>query len=240
MTGAYAAAAEVAYENTADEAWPAWPLISISVASCRCARSMARGWCGPGVGNLPRCGHESTSSRLHTSIVSVRGGRGLWSALTGRDVPAAAVIPDSVEVGCGLRAGPSKARPGQATGCGVSFRLPTARPDPPRTSRGPPQDLPGTCPSGTRHSHDLGGGDADRSAGWSVQRVRPSVRRAGERGASGSPVGAAAWRTGLTALITLVTTGISKVDRHDQPWLFPWRIAVTLADRRLRSWPWRS
>jgi hypothetical protein len=41
---------------------------------------------------------------------------------------------------------------------------------------------------------------------------------------------AAAWRTGLTALITLVTTGIILKGRTDTTDLaFPWRIAVTLA-----------
>jgi hypothetical protein len=41
---------------------------------------------------------------------------------------------------------------------------------------------------------------------------------------------AAAWRTGLTALITLVTTGIILKGRTDTTNLsFPWRIAVTLA-----------
>ena len=41
---------------------------------------------------------------------------------------------------------------------------------------------------------------------------------------------AAAWRTGLTALITLVTTGIILKGRTDTTNLtVPWRIAVTLA-----------
>ena len=41
---------------------------------------------------------------------------------------------------------------------------------------------------------------------------------------------AAAWRTGLTALITLVTTGIILTGRTDTTALtLPWRIAVTLA-----------
>jgi hypothetical protein len=41
---------------------------------------------------------------------------------------------------------------------------------------------------------------------------------------------AAAWRTGLTALITLVTTGIILTGRTATTNLaVPWRIAVTLA-----------
>lgn len=128
-------AAEVAYENTADEAWArnAFELYKRRELQVRAFDTegvvSAQVW-----GPCPRCGHElNVQQTLTTVLPGVRGGRGLWSALTGRHVPAAAGIPDSVDVGCGCgHAHPGA--PGQATGCGVSFRLPTSPPDPPRTS----------------------------------------------------------------------------------------------------------
>ena len=86
------------------------------------------------MGTCPRCGHElDVQQTLSTPIIDVRRGRGLWQELTGREVPAAAGIPDTVEAGCGCgHAHPGA--PGQVTGCGVSFRLPTTPPGPPRTS----------------------------------------------------------------------------------------------------------
>ncbi len=124
-------AAEVAYENTADETWArqALDLYKRGELQVRAFDTegvvSAQAW-----GTCPRCGHElNVQLTLSIPIASVRGGRGLWSALTGRDVPAPVGVPDSMEVGCGCgHAHPGA--PGQATGCGVSFRLPTAPPDP--------------------------------------------------------------------------------------------------------------
>jgi hypothetical protein len=86
-------------------------------------------------GTCPRCGHElNVQMTLSTPIPGSHRERGLWAALTRRDVPAPAGIPESVEVGCGCgHTHPGAPEP--VTGCGVSFRLPTAPPDPPRTSR---------------------------------------------------------------------------------------------------------
>ena len=85
-------------------------------------------------GTCPRCGHElNIQKTLSTPIAGLREGRGLWAALTRRDVPVAPGIPDAVEVGCGC-GHTHPGAPEQVTGCGVSFRLPTTPPDPPRTS----------------------------------------------------------------------------------------------------------
>ena len=124
--------AEVAYENTADEAWAQQALDLYERRELQVEAFNTEGVVSAQVwGTCPRCGHElNVQQTLSTPIVGVRGGRGLWSALTGRDVPAR--IPDAVEVGCGC----GHAHPGapeQATGCGVSFRLPTSPPGRPRT-----------------------------------------------------------------------------------------------------------
>ena len=127
-----ASAAEVAYENTADEAWARKALdlyrrrqLQVQAFGTEGVIS-AQTW-----GTCPRCGHElNVQQTLNTPIASSRGSRGLWAVLTRREVPAAAGIPDAVEVGCGC----GHAHPGapkEVTGCGVSFRLPTAPPDHP-------------------------------------------------------------------------------------------------------------
>jgi hypothetical protein len=129
------AAAEVAYENTAAETWARKALDLY-----RCHQLQVQAFDTEGVvstqvwGTCPRCGHElNVQQILSTPIAGLRGSRGLWSALTRRDVPVAVGIPDAVEVGCGCgRTHPGA--PEQVTGCGVSFRLPTSPSDPPRAS----------------------------------------------------------------------------------------------------------
>jgi hypothetical protein len=128
-------AAEVAYENTADEAWAQQAYDLYEHRQLQVEAFDTEGVVSAQVwGTCPRCGHElNIQMTLSTPIAGLREGRGLWAALTRRDVPAAPGIPDAVEVGCGC----GQTHPGapeQVTGCGVSFRLPTAQPDAPRTS----------------------------------------------------------------------------------------------------------
>jgi hypothetical protein len=86
-------------------------------------------------GTCPRCGHDlNVQMTLSAPVVIARGGFGLWATLTGRQAPSPTGIPDTVEVGCGCGHYHPGA-PAQVTGCGVSFRLPTALPNPPQTSR---------------------------------------------------------------------------------------------------------
>jgi hypothetical protein len=128
-------AAELEYENTADEAWARKALDLYQRRQLQVQAFDTDGVVSAQVwGPCPRCGHElDVQQTLSTPIAGVRGGRGLWQALTGREVPATAGIPDTVEAGCGCRQAHPGA-PGQVTGCGVSFRLPTAPPGPPPVS----------------------------------------------------------------------------------------------------------
>jgi hypothetical protein len=130
-----ASAGEVAYENTANEAWARQALDLYRRGELQVEAFDTEGVVSAQVwGTCPRCGHQlDVQQTLSVPIIGSGGGRGLWQALTGRDVPVAKGIPDAVEVGCGCE----KTHPGapeQVTGCGVSFRLPTAPPGPPPTS----------------------------------------------------------------------------------------------------------
>ena len=128
--------AEVAYENTADEAWARQAFDLYQRRELQVQAFDTEGVVSAQVwGTCPRCGHDlNVQQTLSTPIVSLRGGRGLWTALTRRENPADAGIPDAVEVGCGCGQTHHGA-PRHVTGCGVSFRLPTAPPDSPATSR---------------------------------------------------------------------------------------------------------
>jgi len=129
-------ATEAAYENTADEAWARQALDLYHRGQLQVQAFDTEGVVSAQVwGTCPRCGHElNVQMTLNTPIVGLREGRGLWAVLTRRDVPVAPGIPDAVEVGCGC-GHTHPGAPGQVTGCGVSFRLPTTSPDPPRASR---------------------------------------------------------------------------------------------------------
>src|SRR5260370_11482782 len=134
---------EVAYENTADEAWARQAFDLYQRRELQVQAFDTEGVVSAQVwGTCPRCGHAlNIQKTLSTPVAALRGGRGLWAALTRRDVPAAPGIPGAVEVGCGC----GKSHPGapeQITGCGVSFRLPTTPPDRPPVSRSPPPTLP--------------------------------------------------------------------------------------------------
>jgi hypothetical protein len=125
-------ATEVAYENTADEAWASLALDFYQRRQLQVQAFNTEGVVSAQVwGTCPRCGHELNAQPiLSTPIVGVRDGRGLWASLTRRDSPEAPRVLETIEVGCGCgRTHPGA--PDQVTGCGVSFRLPTALPDPP-------------------------------------------------------------------------------------------------------------
>jgi hypothetical protein len=127
---------EVAYENTADEVWARQ---AFDLYQCR--ELQVQAFDTEGVvsaqiwGACPRCSHElNIQMTLSTPVPGLRGSRGLLSALTRQDPPAAPGIPEAVEVSCGCGCAHPGA-PGQVTGCGVSFRLPTTSPDAPGASR---------------------------------------------------------------------------------------------------------
>lgn len=128
-------APQVSYENTADEAWARQAFDLYEHRQLQVQAFDTEGVVSAQVwGTCPRCGHElNIQLTLSTPIVALREGRGLWAALTRRDVPKASGIPDAVEVGCGCEHTHPGA-PDQVTGCGVSFRLPTTPPDTLRTS----------------------------------------------------------------------------------------------------------
>ena len=128
-------AAEVAYENTADEAWAQRALDLYRRRELQVETFNTKGVISAQVwGTCPRCSHQlDVQQTLSVPIIGSGGGRGLWSTLTGRDVPASAGVPEAVEVGCGC-AHSHPGAPEQATGCGVSFRLPTTLPGPPPAS----------------------------------------------------------------------------------------------------------
>ena len=127
--------AGMAYENTADEASARQAIDFYQRGQLQVQAFDTEGVVSAHVwGTCPRCGHGlNVQTTLSTPVVSARGGSGLWATLTWRQAPPPAGIPDTVEVGCGcgyIHPG----APTQVTGCGVSFRLPTALPSPPQTS----------------------------------------------------------------------------------------------------------
>ena len=126
--------AETAYENTADEPWARQAFDLYKHGELQVQAFDTEGVISAQVwGTCPRCGHQlNIQMILSAPIVGVREGRGLWAALTRREVPEAAGIPVTVEAGCGCEHTHPGA-PEQVKGCGVSFRLPTAPPDTPPT-----------------------------------------------------------------------------------------------------------
>jgi hypothetical protein len=126
---------EAPYENIADEKWALEALefykqgkLHVQAFDTEGVIS-AQAW-----GTCPRCGHElNVQATLSAPVVGSRAGRGLWAAITRREAPASAGVPESVDVGCGCeRDHPGS--PTEVTGCGVSFRLPTAGPGAPGAS----------------------------------------------------------------------------------------------------------
>lgn len=127
-----ASVAEVAYENTADEAWARQALELYQRRQLQVQAFDTEGVVSAQVwGTCPRCRHEmNVQQTLSTPITGVRGSRGLWPSRTRRKGPTAVGVPETVEVGCGCgRIHPGA--PEHVSGCGVSFRLPASPPDPP-------------------------------------------------------------------------------------------------------------
>jgi hypothetical protein len=125
-------AAEIAYENIADETWARQAIEFYQHRQLQVQAFDTEGVVSAQIwGSCPRCGHElNIQTTLSVPIAGLRDGRGLWTTLKRRDIPG---IPDTVEAGCGC----GHVHPGapeQVTGCGVSFRLPTAPPDTRRAS----------------------------------------------------------------------------------------------------------
>jgi hypothetical protein len=125
-----APATEAAYENTADEVWARQAFDLYQRCQLQVMAFKTEGVVSAQVwGSCPRCGHDlNVQMTLNAPIASLRAGRGLWATLTRQDAPDAPGIPDTVEVGCGC-GHTHPGAPEQVTGCGVSFRLPTAPPD---------------------------------------------------------------------------------------------------------------
>ena len=129
-----ASAGEVAYENTAEEAWARRALDLYQRRELQVEAFDTEGVVSAQVwGTCPRCSHELNVQQTLSVPLIDSAGRGVWSALTRREAPATPGIPDAVEVGCGC-GHPHPGAPEQVAGCGVSFRLPTAPPGPPPTS----------------------------------------------------------------------------------------------------------
>lgn len=126
---------EVPYENTADPVWTGKAFDYYQSRQLQVQAFKTEGVVSAQVwGTCPRCRHElNIQMTLSIPVAGLREGRGLWAALARRDVPAPPPIPDEVEAGCGC-GHTHPGAPGQVTGCGVSFHLPTT----------PPPDTPGT------------------------------------------------------------------------------------------------
>ena len=127
---------DVAYENTADEVWARQAFDLYQRRELQVQAFDTEGVVSAQIwGACPRCGHElDIQMTLSAPVPGLRGGRGLLSALSRRDPSVAPGIPEDVEVSCGCDHDHPGA-PGQVTGCGVSFRLPTSSPDAPGASR---------------------------------------------------------------------------------------------------------
>jgi hypothetical protein len=112
---------EVGYENTADETWAQQAFDLYQRRQLQVQAFNTEGVVSAQVwGTCPRCSHDlDIQMTLSAPVVTWRGG---WSAILQRNAPR---IPADVEVGCGCGRSHAGA-PENVTGCGVSFRLPTA------------------------------------------------------------------------------------------------------------------
>src|SRR5512135_2736806 len=110
-------ATEVAYENTADEAWARQAFDLYQRGRLQVQAFDTEGVISAQVwGTCPRCGHELNIQQTLSTPIALREGRGLWAALT-RQARREPGIPDTVEVGCGCE----HAHPGapeKVKGCG--------------------------------------------------------------------------------------------------------------------------
>ena len=114
--------AEVGYERTAAEDWTRRAQHLYQSGQLCMAPFNTDGVISVQVwGACPRCPHSlNVQQTLTAPVVSYRGG---WSTVGRKD----AEIPSYIEVECGCELVHLGA-PGQVTGCGVTFRLPTAPP----------------------------------------------------------------------------------------------------------------
>ena len=183
-------------------------------------------------GTCPRCGHElDIQQTLSVPITGLRGGRGLWAGADRAGRPGGWLPVSRIPWRSAAAAGtPIPARPSRSPAAGSASACPPPRPiHPPR-----PDDHSGRLPG---HLPRPGRARPQPGARPSAGRPRPvsaADREAFDALAKESLPAvrsmAAAWRTGLTALITLVTTGIILKGRTDTTSLaLPWRIAVTVA-----------
>jgi len=119
-----AAGTEVDFDNTADGAW-AQPALDFY----RSHQLQVQAFDTDGVvsaqvwGDCPRCGHELDIQLTLNAPVTV------WRGVRPSGRPGASGVPAELEVGCGCGRAHAGA-PKDVTGCGVSFRLPTAPPAP--------------------------------------------------------------------------------------------------------------
>ena len=119
------AGTEVDWANTADKTWAMQAIDFYQRRQLRVEAFNTEGVVSAQVwGTCPRCLHDlDIQVTLNAPVLTWRGG---WSSIGRRN---ASGIPDDVEVGCGCGFAHAGA-PEQVTGCGVSFRLPTAPPAP--------------------------------------------------------------------------------------------------------------
>jgi hypothetical protein len=118
-------AAGVDYENTADEDLAKKALEFFQRRELQVAAFNTDGVISAQVwGTCPRCSHDlNIQLTLSAPVITWRGG---WSPVGRKDASA---VPEDVEVGCGCEVAHAGA-PEHVTGCGASFRLPTAPPAP--------------------------------------------------------------------------------------------------------------
>jgi hypothetical protein len=119
------AGTEVDWENTADEAWAQRALDFYQRRQLQVQAFNTEGVVSAQVwGTCPRCGHDlDIQMTLSAPVITWRGG---WLSPGQRKDSG---VPADVEVGCGCGFSHAGA-PEHVTGCGVSFRLPTAPPAP--------------------------------------------------------------------------------------------------------------
>lgn len=116
------AGSEVGYEVIADETWAAQALDLYQRRQLQVQAFNTDGVVSAQVwGTCPRCTHSLDVQMTLSAPLITRGGG--WSSI-GRKGQE---IPDQVDVGCGCGIAHNGA-PENVTGCGVSFRLPTAPP----------------------------------------------------------------------------------------------------------------
>ncbi len=127
---------DVGYENTADPEWTRRALDLLRQGDLQVETFLTEGVASAQIwGSCPRCGHDlnvqQTLSAAVGGLGSVRGVSpwdtlvGLAQRVTGHEDTHPAPLPDVLDLGCGCERTHAGA-PRRVTGCGASFRLPTA------------------------------------------------------------------------------------------------------------------